>query len=223
MKPLTAMRLAGWSALALALLAAGAAPARAEGPGALLRCVQARYGAMRDLSAAFLQESRVASLGRPRSRAGRLFLQPPGRMRWEYDPPDAQLIVADGKQLWLHRPERKQVVVQAMDAALGRQTPFLFLLGKGDFSREFTWEERDLAPGPGGAVAVALRPRVESADLARLTLEIVPGECRLAGTLVEDAYGNLTRLAFSGERANAGLDAALFRFTPPAGTEVVRP
>jgi len=213
----------GVAAATLAGMLVGARPARAESPGALLRCVQARYGALRDLSATFAQESRVASLGRPRTRAGRLFLQPPGRMRWEYDPPDAQLIVADGRQLWLYRPERRQAVVQPMDAALGRQTPFLFLLGKGDFAAEFAWEELDLPRGAGGAVAVALRPRVESAELARLTLEIVPGECRLAGTLVEDAYGNLTRLAFSAERADAGLDPGLFRFAPPEGTEIVRP
>ena len=127
-----------------------AATARAETPSALLRCVQDRYGALRDLSAAFTQESRVASLGRTRTRAGRLFFQAPGRMRWEYDGPEPQLIVADGKQLWFHRPERKQVVVQPMDAAFTRQTPLLFLLGRGDFAAEFTWDERELAPGAGG-------------------------------------------------------------------------
>jgi outer membrane lipoprotein carrier protein len=209
--------------LTVAALLAAATPARAESPGALLRCVQARYGALSDLSATFVQESRVASLGRPRTRAGRLLFQPPGRMRWEYDPPEAQLIVADGRQLWLYRPERRQAVVQPMDAALSRQTPFLFLLGKGDFAAEFTWEERDLARGPGGAVVVELRPRVVSADLALLTLEIVPAECRLAATLVEDAYGNRTRLSFSAERVGTAPDPGLFRFAPPAGTEIVKP
>lgn len=222
-KVLRGRRALGAAALALAALLGGAVAARAESPGALLRCVQARYGALRDLSAGFVQESRVASLGRPRTRAGRLFLQPPGRMRWEYDPPDAQLIVADGRQLWLYRPERRQAVVQRMDAALSRQTPFLFLLGKGDFAAEFTWEERELPRAAEGTVAVTLRPRVESADLARLTLEVVPGACRLAGTVVEDAYGNVTRLAFSAEQADAGLDPGLFRFAPPEGTETVKP
>jgi chaperone LolA len=210
-------------ALALGALLAAAGTARGESPGALLRCVQGRYGALRDLSAAFVQESRVASLGRPRSRVGRMFFLPPGRMRWEYDPPDAQLIVADGRQLWFYRPERRQAVVQPMDAALNRQTPFLFLLGKGDFSSEFSWEERDAPAGPDGAVVVTLRPRVEAADLSRLVLEIVPRECRLSATVVEDAFGNVTRLVFSGERADAGLDAGLFRFAPPPGTELVRP
>ena len=129
----------------------GAATARAETPSALLRCVQTRYGALRDLTASFTQESRVASLGRARTRAGRLFFQAPGLMRWEYDGPEPQLIVADGKQLWFHRPERKQVVVQAVDAAFTRQTPLLFLFGRGDFAAEFTWDERDWCPATGGA------------------------------------------------------------------------
>jgi outer membrane lipoprotein carrier protein len=217
-------RVAGASlAMLVATMGAAAETARAETPSALLRCVQSRYGALRDLTATFTQESRVASLGRARSRAGRLFFQAPGRMRWEYDGPEPQLIVADGKQLWFFRPERRQVVVQAVDAAFTRQTPLLFLLGRGDFATEFTWEERELPAGSGGAVSIALRPRVEAPDLSRLVLEVVGGECRLAGTIVEDAFGNVTHLVFSGERADTGLDAGLFRFAPPKGTDVVRP
>jgi outer membrane lipoprotein carrier protein len=200
--------------------AAGAQPLR---PAGLLQCVQERYGALRDLTATFAQESRVASLGRPRSRAGRLFFQTPGRMRWEYDAPDPQVIVADGRQLWFYRSERRQAVVQPLDAAFSRQTPLLFLFGRGDFAAEFTWEERELVPGAGGLLTLELRPRVDAPDLARLVLEVDPAGCRLAGTVVEDAFGNRTRLTFSAERADSGLDAALFRFKPPRGTEVVRP
>src|SRR5512139_1002305 len=100
------------AALALAALVVGALPAQAESPGALLRCVQERYGALRDLSASFAQESRVVSLGRPRTRSGTLSFLAPGRMRWEYAGPERELIVADGERLWFYRPERKQVVVQ---------------------------------------------------------------------------------------------------------------
>jgi len=210
-------------ALALAALAGFASTVRAETPSAVLRCVQDRYGTLRDLTASFAQESRVASLGRARTRAGRLFFQAPGRMRWEYDGPEPQLIVADGKQLWFHRPERRQVVVQPIDAAFTRQTPLLFLFGRGDFAREFTWDERELATGAGGLMSIVLQPRVEAPDLSRLVLEVVAGDCRLAGTIVEDAFGNVTHLVFSGERANTGLGAGLFQFAPPDGTEIVRP
>jgi chaperone LolA len=211
------------AAVVLAAVPVPAVPARAQTPTALLRCVQDRYGTKRDLTAAFSQESRVSSLGRPRTRAGRLFFQAPGRMRWEYDGPDPQVIVADGSQLWFYRPDRRQVVVQPMGAAFTRQTPLLFMMGRGDFAAEFTWDERAPAPDSRGVVSLAVRPRVEAPDLVRLVLEVVVAECRLAGTVVEDAFGNVTRLAFSGERADTGLDAALFRFAPPKGTEVVRP
>jgi outer membrane lipoprotein carrier protein len=214
----------GASALLFVALAPFGSPLRAdESPAAQLRCVQLRYGALKDLQADFTQESRVASLGRPRTRSGRLFFQTPGRMRWEYDAPEPQLIVADGKQLWFYRPERRQVVVQPMDAAFTRQTPLLFLFGRGDFAAEFSWDERPLAPDANGVVSISLKPRVEAPDLSRLVLELAGGDCRLAGTIVEDAYGNVTHLVFSGERANAGLAAALFRFAPPKGAEVVRP
>jgi outer membrane lipoprotein carrier protein len=203
--------------------AGGPAPARAETTGGLLRCVQARYGALRDLTARFDQESRVASLGRPRTRAGSILFQARGRMRWEYDPPDRQLVVSDGATVWFYRPEQKQVVVQKIDAAFTRQTPMLFLFGKGDFAADFTWEEGTPAAGAPGTVRLSLRPRVEAPDLVRLQLDVEPGSCRLAATTIEDAFGNVTRLAFSGEHADTGLDAALFRFSPPAGTEVVRP
>jgi outer membrane lipoprotein carrier protein len=218
-----AVQALGAAALFSAALATAAGPVRAESPAALLRCVQERYGALKDLQADFTQESRVASLGRPRTRAGRLFFQAPGRMRWQYDAPEPQLIVADGKQLWFYRPERRQVVVQPMDAAFSRQTPLLFLFGRGDFAAEFSWDEGPVTPGAGGAVSITLKPRVEAPDLVRLVLEVAGGDCRLAGTVVEDAYGNVTHLVFSGEQANAGLAAALFRFAPPKGAEVVRP
>jgi len=47
-----------------------AAAAGARTPSALLRCVQDRYGSLRDLSATFSQESLVASLWRSSTRNG---------------------------------------------------------------------------------------------------------------------------------------------------------
>jgi outer membrane lipoprotein carrier protein len=35
-----------------------------------------------------------------RSAAGKLFLQKPGKFRWDYSDHSEQLILADGKQIW---------------------------------------------------------------------------------------------------------------------------
>ena len=37
-----------------------------------------------------------------RSAAGKLYLQKPGRFRWDYSQPSEQLILADGKQIWFY-------------------------------------------------------------------------------------------------------------------------
>ena len=70
-------------------------------------------------------------------------------MRWEYDGLQPRLDRCGWKQL-RSMPQRRQVVVQPMDAAFTRQTPLLFLLGRGDFAAEFTWEEcASLCRAPG--------------------------------------------------------------------------
>jgi len=40
---------------------------------------------------------------------------------------------------------------------------------------------------------------------------------------IVDPLGTTTRIRFSNERRNGTLDAALFRFTPPGGVDVIRP
>jgi outer membrane lipoprotein carrier protein len=37
-----------------------------------------------------------------RSAAGKLYLQKPGKFRWDYSEPSEQLILADGKQIWFY-------------------------------------------------------------------------------------------------------------------------
>src|SRR5438876_2619730 len=43
-----------------------------------------------------------------RSAAGKLYLQKPGRFRWDYVQPSEQLILADGKQIWFYDKDLQQ-------------------------------------------------------------------------------------------------------------------
>jgi hypothetical protein len=51
-----------------------------------------------------------------RSAAGKLYLQKPGRFRWDYSEPSEQLILADGKQIWFYDKDLQQANVRNMDA-----------------------------------------------------------------------------------------------------------
>ena len=53
-----------------------------------------------------------------RSAAGKLYLQKPGKFRWDYTEPSEQLILADGKQIWFYDKDLQQANVRDMDASL---------------------------------------------------------------------------------------------------------
>ncbi len=57
-----------------------------------------------------------------------MWLQRPGRFRWEYREPWERQIVADGDQVWMYDSELDQVTVQPAGQAL-QQSPAALLVG----------------------------------------------------------------------------------------------
>ena len=113
-------------------------------------------------------------------------------------------------------------VVQNIGAAFTSQTPLLFLFGEGRLADQFSWEERDLAAA-GGNYLLEMVPRSETPDLVALALEVREGDFSIAATVLTDAFGNVTRLEFSGEKENGGLGDGHFSFEIPGDAEVIRP
>ncbi|OHC90792.1 MAG: outer membrane lipoprotein carrier protein LolA, partial [Sideroxydans sp. RIFOXYD2_FULL_59_7] len=64
----------------------------------------------------------------------------PGKFRWEYRQPYAQLIVGDGEKFWLYDADLEQVTVRKLDAALG-SSPAALLSGNNEIERGFLLEE----------------------------------------------------------------------------------
>ena len=72
-----------------------------------------------------------------RSAAGRLYLQRPGKFRWDYSQPSEQLVLADGKQIWFYDKDLAQANVRDMDSTLA-STPASLLSGGGAVSTDQT-------------------------------------------------------------------------------------
>ncbi|HBK80543.1 MAG TPA: hypothetical protein DDZ83_12890, partial [Nitrospinae bacterium] len=66
--------------------------------------IQKKYEETRTLKANFEQENHLRSLGRITRSKGRIILYKPGRIRAVYTEPENQLIVSNGKRLWIHTP-----------------------------------------------------------------------------------------------------------------------
>ena len=81
------------------------------------------------MSADFVQTVQGAAFSQSKESRGTLIMQRPGKFRWDYQTPYKQLILADGKRLWIYDEDLAQVVVKPLNLALG-DTPALLVSGK---------------------------------------------------------------------------------------------
>src|SRR5918911_1710628 len=102
----------------------------------LIGRIESRYGRMRGLAADFEQVYRSRGV-RERRERGRLFLQRPRRMRWEYDPAPGKLFIVNGREVWFYVPADREAVHADASAVADARFPFLFLLGQTNLRRQF--------------------------------------------------------------------------------------
>src|SRR5213593_2635527 len=181
--------------------------------------VQERYESTRTLTADFRQTVESPTLARPLESHGTVAFEKPNRMRWDYAKPDEQLIVGDGETLWIYQPEDHQAIKAPLCEAFQAATPVTFLAGLGRLDRDF---DPSLERDEPERWHLRLLPR-RDAGLGTLGLIVRKKDASIEEARIKDPLGTTTRIAFSNEKRNVTLDAALFRFTPPAGVDVIRP
>jgi len=157
-----------------------------------------------DRNRKLLQESR-----------GTLVFSRPGKFRWTYVKPYAQLIVGDGSRVWIYDEDLKQVTVKKLDQALG-STPAALLAGNNEAMRAFRLSDQG---AKGGLEWVEATPRDKEGGFERIRMGF--GASGLEVMELLDGFGQTTVLRFRSFQRNPRLDPALFRFVPPKGADVI--
>jgi len=139
----------------------------------------------------------------------------PGKFRWTYEKPHAQVLVGDGQKLWIHDPDLNQVTVKRIDNAIS-STPAALLAGKDDITALFTLRDAGTADGFSWVEAT---PKAADTGFERVRLGL-QGKA-LAAMELFDQLGGHTLLRFSDLKANAPVSADTFKFSPPKGVDVL--
>jgi len=139
----------------------------------------------------------------------------PGRFRWSYAQPYAQLIVGDGARVWIYDEDLNQVTVRAMARALG-SPPAALLAGAADVERAFELSD---AGSRDGLEWLEAKPREREAGFERIRLGM--GTAGVQAMELADHFGQTTVLRFSNIVRNPPLEPSTFRFTPPKGADVL--
>ena len=146
---------------------------------------------------------------------GRLWIARPGRFRWNYHPPFAQQIVADGVSIWIYDIELEQVTVRDQRSML-EGTPASLLAGQGDLGTDYVIQ--DLGQ-QGSVVWVSLQPKASNGGFAEVQLGFQNDTLRLIQLL--DHLDQITRIVLSHVEENPQIPADQFHFTVPVGVDLI--
>jgi outer membrane lipoprotein carrier protein len=157
-----------------------------------------------DSNRKLLQESR-----------GALAFSRPGKFRWTYQKPYAQLIVGDGSKVWIYDEDLKQVTVRKLDQALG-STPAALLAGNNEAMRAFKLADKGAKDGVEWLEAL---PRDKEGSFREIRMGFDASGLRVMELI--DNFGQTTVLRFNSLERNPELSPGLFRFSPPKGADVI--
>ncbi len=165
-------------------------------------------------SASFTQTSTAAEGARQKLSSGSFQFLRPNRFRFQYTKPFEQLIVADGQKVWIHDTDLNQVSSRRLGDALGA-TPAALLAG-GSLDGDFTLSAEPARDGLNWALATP-----KARDGAFQSMRVGFRGTTLAAVEIVDSFGQRSTLRFTDFQANAALKPEAFRFTPPAGADVI--
>jgi outer membrane lipoprotein carrier protein len=205
---------------------------------AIVSRFESRYRAAHTLQAAFLE--RYTENGRVvRVEAGVAYFRRPGKMRWEYQAPEKNLFLVDGKTAWFYVPADHTATRVPAKVSTDWRTPLALLAGEMRVSRvcakvEAVADEKIETPGDAvlrcelrGPAAQPQNPSAsESSKPGRESVEaaffeIVEATGELVRVTVTDAGGVGIEFHFTDWRADPPVDDSLFHFHPPPGVAIV--
>lgn len=146
---------------------------------------------------------------------GLVWLQKPDKLRWVYAGDFPEIIVADGKNIWIYDEALEQVTVKPQSDQAS-DSPLMILTDVARIDRQFNvtelgdYQEMQL---------LELKSQDTESEFERILLGLDESGIRMMA--MEDAFGQRTEIWFEKVQTNQAIDPLLFSFTPPEGTDVV--
>ncbi len=200
------------------LLAASLLPITASAAPPSGSAIERMHAFLKDvhsLKADFTQVVLDNNMQQVRKSHGTLEIKRPDRFRWDYATPNQEIIVADGKRVWIYDVELQQITVKPLSGTLAA-SPAVLLSGSNDVEKSFAIKELGTDEG---LQWVGLTPKIKDTDFESVKMGFKGNDVSVME--LKDALGNLTRITFSHLVLNPAIPDSHFQFTPPAGADVI--
>jgi len=147
--------------------------------------------------------------------SGVIKIQRPDRFYLQYREPYEQLYIADGRRLWSYDTDLEQVIVKQQKNLL-RDTPAMILSNPENLQRQYHVAQSNSGDN---LTWFRLTPKSSENQFEEVQLGFDSEQIRIME--LKDGFGRITRLEFDDIRRNPPFSAETFRFTPPAGVDVI--
>jgi len=201
--------------------------------------LEAKYHSPHTLQAAFLE--RYTENGHlVRVEAGTVYFRRPGKMRWEYESPEKNLFLVDGKTAWFYVPADHTVTRVPAKESSDWRTPLALLAGEMKISRvcesvRFAEQQvpesdtnamlycvlrgTDVKQSSNGHASDEERKLSETGEA--VYFEVVGNTGELVRVLVKSAGGVAIEFRFTNWLSDPPVSDSLFRFAVPPGVAIV--
>jgi outer membrane lipoprotein carrier protein len=184
--------------------------------------VQSFYDGAKTFQAQFSQRYTIFAYNKKKESQGHVAFVKPGKMSWRYSS-NGNRVVSDGKLLRVYEADNKQLYEQDMTKS-AYPAALSFLLGQGKLTASFTLKKLNAQTlkFKGGYVLLAI-PKEATPAYQKMLLYVDGKTFQVRRVLLIDAQKNKNVFDFSDPRVNEKVPASEFNFTPPPGTQVVKP
>ena len=181
--------------------------------------IENRY-ATKGFSANFSQESTIKAIDITDTASGKLFVKAPGMMRWEYEKPDQQLIITDGKRLWVYRQDDNQVIVGTAPYFFGNGKGGGFLSDMNIIREKFNIVLDDKSSGK--YYVLKLIPREKTFDISLIYLSISINTFDIVQITTYNLYNDKTTIYLKNIEFKKHIDDSMFYFEIPEGADILQ-
>ena len=192
-----------------------------------------RLGQLSSLSFAFTQRTMGQISGRTKQASGHAYFakdEGKTRMRWNYQVPDLQVIISDGNELIMYFENLSQMIIAPADT-LQQDVTYSFFTGAKEIEENFIVSD-------GGSIeenadtlplydVIRLEPRSLDSQVRDIRLWVKESK-HIQRIEITDNFETKTIINISNIKENSLtsegklINRELFRFSPPAGTEIIR-
>jgi len=205
----------------LALILAWTAAPQTTPLNALIDRVDRTFASMKDFSADFEQFS-TNPVNQKQRDGGHLYLTKDKKMRWEYEGPEKQLFVSNGKTLYSYSPLKREATKEQVKDSTADQIPLMYLVGQSGLKNKFEASDLKTKPLFEGDAVIRLVPKRKNTGVQSIDIEVNPGTNLIDRMVILAMDKSRNELIFGNIVINSNIAASMFEFKPPPGTRVVQ-